>query len=1103
MYSDLCHPFSPVCRLMQSPSIIWRSGVCCLLVCAIWTAGTVSGQDNVEELALPANGADQSNEDVPAILLQQRAQPGDGAKEPPVESFFISEIHATGDVAQRHVDLELTILVIVQDASDWVRVPIEFPAWQIQDYQTTRDGGPSESILATNSSRQRIWSVKGKGKHLLTLKLIGEVIPAESGRRRIRMSLPRALISDLKLTFLEPVESSIQSNAEIKPTVVKDTEDRTFQFWGLPQETDVTWKPALPAGETATVIRALKPASMVLDLRTSIAELTCFQEIRIESGAVDHLEVRLPPGYGEVAVTGRDEDGLPINKAGDVFPKEGSDLSEIRFREPVRGDVTLEYNLAMATSTYPQEISVAVPDIQAVDDESGRVEVLIPRGLNVKTSPGLLTRRDSVEAPSDSRHDAIAFVLMSTKAELGLSVSEIDAHFVVNPDIEISTTGDSLLMLAQFSVNVSQGSLKELDVVWQQFDQAGWQLEPDMTRLQSEADTSSPFLTPEREGDQIKLDLGDYQSGRFLVEFRAFRNFTEADAGQHAFHLPDVRASTSHPTTVTLLESDDFSLALSVADGDARISPRVPDELSDPQQLARRTSWLVNESGTEVQIQQTFQTEEVSATAVVALEPAAKDRIHVHSDLKINVRHGDLNELRMVVPVGIYSPKVRLLLNESYEELPPGRISGNDTVWALPETTPRQLLVEVDYYWSLDAVADLQRLPLVLPSQGLESLTIGTNSPASLQVADESGLEDVFPLPFQAAWHGSEFRSDVLLNVSAMRRSQSRDVPALAIVRTDVNRSAIASTTTAIYSSPPRDVLFRVAVGSTVTSVAVNGVSIPVAEVDRVVVDSVELWRLPMNDVPRNGAVRASLTARVLRSPHHHLMSTATAVYPRVQSAPDWLPTVWMVGAPNDTCLVAMKRTAEHLVRPSINRFFTMSANQSVLDSTAINSIATGFPEPIQKLIQEEIRAPTVAGTPSLMYVAGPQLREIPVLVFSRAAGWLVSAALGIVLYILLIRFGPSFRSVVLVGVVAYAAIWLLIPPQYLELLFALVPAVLIASIGWGMRQMMQRGSGRRRSVGQHGSVFAAVRSENSRSRSGSRISTGSNGSQPEMMAGS
>lgn len=1102
MYSDLCHPFSPVCRLMQSPSIIRRSGVCCLLIYAIWTAGAVYGQDDVRELALPVNGLDRSAEDVSASLLQKLDKPDDGAKEPSVESYSISEIHATGDVAQRYVDLKLTIRVIVQEGSDWVRVPIELPAWQIQDYQATHDGGPSESILATNASRNRIWSLKGKGDHLLALQLIGEVIAAETGRRRIRMSLPQALVSDLKLTFQSPVESSIQTNAAVGPSVIEDTEGQAFQLWGLPPETDVTWKPAVPAGETATVIRAMKPASMVLDLRTSIAELTCFQDLQIENGAVDHLEVRLPPGYGEVAVTGRNEDGILINKAGDVFPKEGSDLSEIRFREPITGDVTLEYNLAMATNTYPQEIAVAVPDIQAVDDESGRVEVLIPRGLNVQASPGLLTRRDSVESPSDPRHDAIAFVLMSTKAELGLSVSEIDAHFVVNPDIEISTTGASLLMLAQFSVNVSQGSLKELNIVWQQFDQAGWQLQPRMTRLQSEADTSFQVLTPEREGDQITLDLGDYQSGRFLVEFRAFRSFAEADGGQHTFYLPDVRASTSHPTTVTLLESDDYSLALSMADGDARISPQVPDQLNDPQQLARRTSWLVNESGAEVQIQQTFQTEEVSATAVVALEPAARDRIHVHSDFRINVRHGDLDELRMVVPDGIL-PKVRLLLNESYEQLPPGRISANDTVWALPETTPRQLLVEVDYYWSLDAVADLQRLPLVLPSQGLESLTIGTNSPASLRVADESGLEDVFPLPFQAAWHGSEFRNDVLLNVSAMRRSQSRDVPALAIVRTDINRSAIASTTTAIYSSAPRDVLFRVTVGSTVTAVAVNGVSIPVADVDRVVVDSVELWRLPMNDVPRSGAVRVSLTARVLRSPHHHLMSTATAVYPRVQSAPDWLPTVWMVGAPDDTCLVAMKRTAEHLVRPSINRFFTMSANQSVLDSTAINSVATGFPEQIQKLIQEEIRTPTVAGTPSLMYVAGPQLREIPVLVFSRAAGWLVSAALGIVLYTLLIRFGPSFRSVVLVGVVAYAVIWLLIPPQYIELLLALVPAVLIASIGWGMRELMQRGSGRRRSVGQHGSVFAAVRAENSHSRSGSRMSPGSTGSQPEIMAGS
>ncbi len=1102
MYSHLCHQSSPVCGFMRPPSIVRQLAALLLLICAVTAPGAAYGQDDAGVPVLPPEDSSLTDEITPEV--QQDKWPRDTAerKQPSVESWSISEIHATGKVTKGFVQLQLTIRVVVQQGSDWVRIPIELPSWQIQDYNTTLDGEPSQSILAPDAARQRIWSLKGEGDHLLTLQLIGEVLAAEPGRRSIRMSLPEALVSDLKLTFLEPIEASIQSNAAVGPTAMTDSEQAEFQFWGLPQETNVSWQPAVPAGETATVIRALKPASMVLDLRTSVAELTCVQEIRVESGAVDRLEVRLPPGYGEVAVTARDENGLPINKAGDVLSGDDSEITEIRFRKPVTGDVKLEYNLAMATTAYPQEIVVTVPDIESVDDESGRVEVLIPRGLNVKEAPGLLTRRDSVESPSDLRHDATAYLLMSTKAELRLNVSEIYAHFGVDPEIEISTTGETLLMLAQFKVNVSQGSLAELDILWEEFTQDGWQIQPQTTSLRNDAGGVSQPLTPDRTGDRIKLTLGDYQSGRFIIEFRAFRSFTEADASQHKFHLPDVPASTSHPTTVTLIESDDFSLSLSVADAEARVSTQVPELLNDPQQPARATSWLVTPSGSEVQIQQTPQTTEVSATAVIALEPgAAKESIHVHGEFSINVRHQDLNELRMVVPTGIL-PTVRVVLNDRSEQLPPGRTSGNDTVWAMPESTPRQLVVEVDYFWQLEVGADVQRLPLVLPSQGLESLTIGTDSPQQIQVADETGLKVVYPLPFQAAWHGTEFRSEVSLNVAPMMRSQN-DVPALAVVRTEVNSLAIVSTTAAIYASPPRDVLFRVTVGSTVTAVAVNGANVPVSEVDRVVVDAVELWRVPTNSIPRTGAVRVALTATVLRSPHHHLLSTATAVYPRVQSAPDWLPTFWIVGAPDDTCMVAMKRTTAPLVRPSILRFLSSASSRQVPEPHAIDSLITGFSEQVQEHFQEELSTPTVGGIPSFMYMAGPQLREVPVLVFSRAAGWLVAAAAGIVFYLLLIRFGPHIRTVALVCLFAGAVIWLVTPPQYLELLFALVPAVLVAAIGWGMRQVMEREVGSRRSAARQGSVFAAVRPGSSSSRSGVRLSAAAKGSQPEIMAGS
>ena len=1051
--SGLMIPVHPVCSSASIRMLVFRQWLSVFLVLSL--PALMQAQDDVTTPGdVPRGQILLRQDDGKIVPLEDLAIPSEKigqflewlTTQINVPSFEITSIDASGKIQDDRAEIHVELEVEVHAENDWVRIPVEFPSWTIIGFQHAPAHPKFESRFAGNAGSGREWLLMGKGSHQLSLVLIAEVRSQDAGRQRLKMSLPNAVVSTLQLTFDELIEG-VRDNAGRRQLSKSGDLQSTVTFWGLKQETEISWQSLAPAGDQATVISTPEPASMVLDLNARRAVLTCTQTIEIAEGAIDQLTVRLPSGYGEAAITGRDESGNSIVQSRRLSTTNGVSTAEINFTKPIRRRIELRFDLGLKDTTFPQVIFISVPNIDGVAEQSANIEIRIPRGLDVDISPGLLTRRTRVETQSDQRSEAITFDLFSTDASLQLNVREVEARFAVEPQLEFSTDEQRLLLLARFPVNVSPGSLDELQIDWIGYAQDEWQIDPASIYL-TEDDGERQKLSYEPFEDSIRLPLGNFQSGQFSVEFSAFRSLVTDSQDGVVFRLPDVAASTVHPTVVSLIETDTYSLSLTNGDDGSLFSMVPYRQTPSHENVERATTWLVNDSRSSVRIRHMPQIQEVSSTAVVALD-AVRDSVSVHTEISINVLHRDLRELRFTVPDGV-EPTVRLSDHE--DPLPRPEVNDGERVWQLPEAIRGQHLVSIDYHWTPESGADDIRLPLVLPSLGLGSLIIGTNIPDILSVVEDKTLRQQYSRTFQAAWSTSESRTDIAVRVPKALRHHRPRVPSICLVQSRINPSNVWTTTTAVYEVPPPTVLFRVPPGVGVFAM-VNGVSVQTTLIDLGPMDSGELYQVTVPSDFQDRSARVSLSCQTPRASHHHLVSRADVTYSRVVGVPEWLTTVWVVGSPDHYRMVSLETHHQPVSSPGLADVLLFSSTNQI--SRTVETTLAGFPESVRSHFRSQFDDSFIGRRSALVFVVGPEFRTVPLLIYSRAMGWVGAAGLGVLLYCGMLFLRHHLRLVLWLAISASAVAWATLPQQTLTLLLPIVPAVAVVTIAWIFRQLL------------------------------------------------
>jgi len=391
----------------------------------------------------------------------------------------------------------------------------------------------------------------------------------------------------------------------------------------------------------------------------------------------------------------------------------------------------------------------------------------------------------------------------------------------------------------------------------------------------------------------------------------------------------------------------------------------------------------------------------------------------------------------------------------------------------LPEAIRDQHTASLDYLWTPEPGSDNNRLPLVLPSQGLESLEISTNDPDVISLADDEVLHRKFSRQFKATWYTNEHPTHVALHLPQALHVHRSDVPSICLVETHIDPATVNTTTTAFYETPPQTVLFRVPTDVGVAPPTVNGRVAEATQIEFGPMDSGKVYRITMpSDLP-NDAVQVSLTCQRARSPHHHLLSKEVATYPRIVDAPDWLTVVWTVGTSDNEQMVSLDGRRKSVFDHSMTDTFLKSSPNRM--SPLIETTLTSFPDSVRDLFRRHLDDSFISKHASLAFIAGPELQTLSVLMYSRAMGWVAAAALGVLFYTALISFRRYLRSIAALLVPLCAVAWAALPQQALTLLFPIFPAVMIATIAWLVRQLLVPEGIRRRSRHRQPSIFTST----------------------------
>ncbi|MCP4175651.1 MAG: hypothetical protein GY758_33315, partial [Fuerstiella sp.] len=481
---------------------------------------------------------------------------------PPVHR--IADVQISGVVGQQLVELQADITVDVFRNDERVAVPVGFSDLQLKEHSHSASLPDLSAIPNETKLPRKEWIFQGLGRHQVTLMLIGPVRTAANGTRRLRVSAPKSGRSGMKLKFSETVaDAELSSGGPFQLTT--DTAAGTSELvtWGLTEDTEITWTPASEVLNEGATVQATSPARMTLDLTTEPASFRGTQALTVSGGSIGEMQVHLPNGFELVTMTATDADGNTISEPTATVNASDDGLVQIRFESPATGAVTLNYDLNLRDTTYPQNISVQMPDIASVSNESADVDIFVPGGLDIERPQEIDVRRSRVESTREGRTPALAYRLLSSASQVTLRISESEAFFAVAPHINFATEQNNVLLKARFSVRMVRGSLNQLEIVWPNYIQDGWQILDGSTSLISES--GKTFVSGFASGDDANtytLVFQERQAGQFEIEVQAFRDLAGFKDGEGLLFLPDIVSSARHSTIVSLVESDAYSMFL-------------------------------------------------------------------------------------------------------------------------------------------------------------------------------------------------------------------------------------------------------------------------------------------------------------------------------------------------------------------------------------------------------------------------------------------------------------------------------------------------------------------------------------------------------------
>ncbi len=962
--------------------------------------------------------------------------------------YDLQHLKITGSVRDEFVELSVEVQVQISVSDEWVRVPLEFGEFHLVA------PAPEHVVLPPAVGTERFekkllpaktWQLRGKGTHQLKFHLIGAIRTDANGRQKIRVTPPVANQSHmlLKLPGIVPAaEISTAKPVDIRPDEVLGISE--LETWGLTEKTEISWAPETLATDTPTTIQATAPARMNLDVTTTPVSLSVEQSLTISGGSIDSLTVELPTGFTNVEITGTDADDAPIVLSVEVL----EDSSVVEFDAPMTGAIVLNYGLELPDNAG--DASVRFPKVKGVSKQTADLEAVIPIGLEVdfKVPKDGSVRQKRVEVDSETRAEGlrrVAYRLLSDDAELKLSIREPEAFYSVVPLVTFETEGESVLLTARFSVNVVRGGFNEMTISWPEFESDGWQILDGYTRLITDAGQTN--LTLPSDGDNVIVQFPTRQSRRFEIELQALRPLQKFKGSERLLFLPDILTPTPHQATISLIESDAYSMVLRDREAQATFQ-QLPFSRWPELLLAREeplTAWLVDSPGQAVQLELKQQQSEVRASLMAEVS-VVNDTIHLQETITYDVRHRDIREVQLFV--GDMEAEVRL--RDVAEPLEKLAVQDGVVTYGLSQAMRGDFDLLIDYYWepkiaSIETGGQQLELPLVLPSspdETIEAIRMVTNVPESLTLASSEDWARVHSDQFSAAWSTTAIPQSLPLLLKHRLQSGVRRKPNLVIARSALAGDNFVTAVTAIYSEAPELSAFLLPEGCSVIQAAVGG---EVAQWD---IESEENGQTVVRIRPRSNSEGNGTTATLVVQQSVAglpMMSLFHPQLPRPVNAEKDCNCVWVLRQAPDASLFHWSGSMSELTQP-LRLSTAVSESQGQLPAI-VDVLSPGQQssrEEVMSLLKQSLEEPH-----QHQLLVGSLLRQPQqVVMVSRRAMLLATAIIALLMYAAITRFhSVALITVAVLVAVSVTIVFAIVPGSAHSLLLRLIPGGVIAVI--------------------------------------------------------
>lgn len=985
---------------------------------------------------------------------------------PPIHR--IADVQISGVVGQELVELKANITVDILRDGERVSVPVGFNDLQLEEHSHSAPLPGLSALPIEAKLPRKEWIFRGIGRHELKLSLIGPIRTATNGTRRLSVSAPKSGRSGMKLQFSETVAAAeLSTGNPFQLTTDAETGTSELVTWGLTEDTEITWTPASAVTNQTATVQATSPARMTLDLTTEPASFRGTQSLTVSGGAISEVQVRLPRGFEPVTMTATDAEGNSISEPTATAVTTDVGLVLLRFESPATGAVTLNYDLNLTDTAYPQNISVQMPDIASVSNESADVDIFVSGGLDIERPQEIDVRRSRVESTREGRTPALAYRLLSSESQVTLRISESEAFFAVAPHINFTTEQDNVLLKARFSVNMVRGSLNQLEVVWPNYMQDGWQILDGSTSLTSESGPT--FVSGFGSDDDVNrytLVFQERQSGQFEIEVQAFRDLAGFKDGEGLMFLPDITSSTPHSTIVSLVESDAYSMFLSSQNEQAAFpalpSNRWPGELQDQ---SRSEAWLLDNSSEAVRLRITQQNPEVRTSLLTSIS-VTNESLRIREILSYDVRFRDLSDIKLRLPDVV--PTVRLSGFDA--PLSATRTENGVVTYGLPSAMRGKFDLTIDYNWlprEFKNTGELQtvNLPLVLPATSgelLEHATVATNIPQTLVLPQTDHWSPVYSEQYAAAWRSESVPDTLPIVLKQPLTTRSENAPQFMVATTFFQApDALITNVTAVFTNPSDTVWFVIDKDVKPLQGTMN--NRPAIVKSLFPLDDAKQWiqlRAP-NDAALDSPATVTLMVRHTVD-KADFGSVSELNLPYVAGHSD-CNAIWVLRQTAGHTLVGLESTLTALNSNAISRlFFGSAADFITATSTILSPCDPSVRDKVTDLLNDSIEPNTrhevLAGS-----VGGPKR----LLTVTSSTVLLGAALLCVLLYFLLLRLRDVPLTTVLTCLVVAAATIVSLTPVGLHgIMLNLLPMCLIGVIAAAIQRFFGRTRSSLESIG-------------------------------------